>query len=202
MKKLMMLLVLGWAAVSAGAWAQTAAASPEKKALVARVLALQQPAIENIAQALAEQPAAQMMQQANLVLQSRVPSEKREAVARQIQVELKRYLDQSVPIVREQAVKLAPSTIGALLDEKFSEEELKQLLAIIESPVNRKFQQLGGDMQKALGEKLVADTRDQVTPMARTLELAIGKTLGIEAPPASAPAAPTKAKPPAKPASK
>ena len=179
-----------------------------KKDLVTKVLQLQQSAIEQSAQALAEQPAMQMMQQAGMALQTRVPPEKREAVAKAIQAEVKKYLDQAVPLVRERAVDLAPTTIGTLLEEKFNEAELKQLIGIIESPVNRKFQQMGGDMQRVLMDKLVADTRGAVEPKVKTLEAAIGKQLGLPAPaPTPAPAAPAPAaskavKPPAKAASK
>ena len=167
-----------------------------KKDLVTKVLQLQQSAIEQSAQALAEQPAMQMMQQAGMALQTRVPPEKREAVAKAIQAEVKKYLDQAVPLVRERAVDLAPTTIGTLLEEKFNEAELKQLIGIIESPVNRKFQQMGGDMQRVLMDKLVAETRGAVEPKVKALELAIGKQLGVPAP------APAAAKPVAKPAAK
>ena len=93
---------------------------------------------------------------------------------------------EAVPLVRDRAVKLAPSTIGVLLEEKFSEEELKQLIAIVESPVNRKFLQLGGEMQKALGEKLVAETKSVIDPKVKTLQQAIAKRLGMPASPAPA----------------
>ena len=92
------------------------------------------------------------------------------------------------------AVKLAPSTIGALLEEKFTEDELKQLISIIESPVNRKFSQMGGDFQKALGEKLIAQTQSIVEPKVKALEQAVVKHLGLpSAPPNSAPETPNKA---------
>ena len=189
-------------ATSAQAQVQTLAPAT-KKELVTKVLQLQQPAIEQAAQSLAEQPAAQMMQQAGMALQTRVPPEKREAVAKEIQAEVKKYLDQAVPLVRERAVKLAPTTIGALLEEKFTEAELKQLIGIIESPVNRKFLQMGNEMQKSLLDKLVAETQGTVEPKVRALELAIGKQLGLPAPAAPAPAASkAPAKPPVKAASK
>ena len=171
--------------VASSVQAQTTA----KKELVAKVLLLQQPAIEQAAQALAERPALQMLQQAGMALQSQLPADKREAVAKEIQAEAKKYADEAVPLVRERAVKLAPSTVGALLEEKFSEDELKQLIAIIESPVNRKFLQLGGEMQNALIDKLVAETQGVVEPKVRALEQAIGKRLA-QAAPAAAPAAP------------
>ena len=194
MKKLFALALL---MVSAFAFAQSSAA---KKELVAKILQLQQASIEGVARAIAEQPAAMVMQRANAVLQARIPPDKREAIAKDVQGDLKKYVDEAVPVVRERAVKLAPSTIGAVLEEKFSEEELKQLLAIIESPVNRKYLQLGGEMQKALTDKLVAETRPVIDPKIKAMELAVSAHLGI---PATAPPAPptAPAKPPAKAAS-
>lgn len=156
-----------------------AESSPAKKDLVARVLVLQQGAIEQTGQSLAERPALQLMQQAGLALQTRVAPEKREAVAKLIQAEAKKYADEAGPLVRQQAVKLAPATIGSLLDEKFTEEELTQLIAIMESPVNRKYSQMGGEFQKALGDKLVAQTRSVIEPKIRALEQALAKHLGL-----------------------
>jgi hypothetical protein len=57
-----------------------------------------------------------------------------------------------------------------MLEERFTEDELKQIIAILESPVNRKFQAMGGDMQRALIEKLVAETRPLIEPKLRALE--------------------------------
>lgn len=178
MKKISLAVLL---LVAACAQAQTATS---KKELVARILVLQQPAIEQTAQTLVERPAAQLQQQAGLAMQTRVAPEKREAMAKLIQDDLKKYVDEAAPLVRQQAVKLAPSTIGVLLEEKFTEEELKQLIAIIESPVNRKYAQMGGEFQKSLGEKLVAQTQPIVEPKVKALEQAVIKHLGL--PPVSA----------------
>lgn len=189
MKKLVVIALL---ALASGAQAESTAA---KKELVNKVLLLQQPAIEQAAQALAERPAAQMMQQAGMVLQSKVAADKREAVAKQIQADVKQYVDEVVPLVRARAVSLAPSTVGALLDEKFTEDELKQLIAIIESPVNRKFLQMGGDMQKALLDKLIETTQSTIEPKIKALEQSISKDLGLPAPsPAAASSKPAPAK--------
>lgn len=189
MKKLLTVALL---VLASAAGAQSTAA---KKELVAKLLLLEQPALEQAARALAERPAVQMMQEASMVLQSRVAADKRDAVAKEIQADVKKYVDEAVPLVRDRAVKLAPSTIGVLLEEKFSEEELKQLIAIVDSPVNRKFLQLGGEMQKALGEKLVAETKSAIDPKVKTLQQSIAKRLGM-------PASPEPAAGVAKPASK
>lgn len=177
-KKIMAVALLALA-TSAGAQS-----TGTKSELVAKVLQLQQPAIEMAARALAERPAALMMQQAGLALQSRVAADKREAIGKEIQADVKKYLDEAVPLVRDRAVKLAPSTIGALLEKSFSEDELKQLVAIFESPVNRKFLQMGGEMQKALGDKLIAETQGAIEPKVKALEQAIAKRLGLPASPA------------------
>ena len=152
-----------------------------KKELVAKMLLLQQPAIEQVARLMAEQPAQIMMQRAAPILQQRIPPDKRQAVAQEIQGDIKKYIDETVPLVRERAVALSPSTIGVVLDERFTEEELTQLIAIIESPVNRKFQQLGGDMQKSLAAKLVAETKPVIEQQLRELDKAVSGRLGIKA---------------------
>jgi hypothetical protein len=183
MKKLIVLALVPLLVFSGVAQAESSAA---KKELVTKLLQLQQPGIEMAARTLAERPAAQMVQQAGLALQARVTLDKREAVAKDMQADLKKYLDEAVPLVTERALKLAPSTVGALIEEKFSEQELKELIAIIESPVNRKFVALGGDMQKALVEKLVAETQDVINPKVKLLEQSLSKRLGIT--PAKSPA--------------
>jgi len=157
-----------------------------KKEMVSKLLTLQQKAIEQTAQAMVERPALQMMQQASIALQTRVAPDKRAAIAKQVQEELNKYAADVGPLARAEAVKLAPSTIGVLLDEKFTEAELKELISIIESPVNRKFMQMGGEFQKALGEKLVAQTKSSVEPKVKALEQAIVKHLGLPPPAAKA----------------
>jgi hypothetical protein len=189
------------AAVAAQAQAQ-APSSPAKKELVGRILKLQQPGIEGMARGLVEQPAAELMGNAASALPARVPKDKQDAVAKDIQADIQKYLDEAVPLVQGRAVKLAPTTIGTLLEEKFTEDELKQVVAIIESPVYVKFQRMGEDMQKTLVEKLVADTRTTIEPKVRTLEQAVAKRLGVTAPPQTPGAGPARTPAPAKPAAK
>jgi len=179
-----MLKVLVMAAALAATSLVHAQTSPAKKELVAKVLKLQQPGIEAMARGMAEQPAMQMMQQAGAALQ-RLPAERRDAVARDIEADMRKYAEETVPLVRERAVKLAPSTIGPLLEERFTEDELKQVIAILESPVNRKFQGMAPDMQRAIGEKLIAEVRPLVEPKLRALDQSVGKRLGMT-PPAAA----------------
>jgi len=143
--------------------------SPAKKELVQKVLQLQQPGIEGIGNQLANQTATQVMQVTGQAL-ARVPADKREALGAELQAEVRKFYDETSALLRERALKVAPSTVGTSLEEKFSEDELKVLITWLESPVNRKFQQVAGEMQQGLAQKVVADTRAQIEPKLKALE--------------------------------
>jgi hypothetical protein len=67
----------------------------------------------------------------------------------------------------------------------------------MENPLSRKYAAMGGEMQRALAEKLAADARPSVEPKLQALQASMAKRLGITQPaaPASGPApAPTKKK--------
>ena len=173
------------------------AASAAKKELIARLLTLQRPGIEAMSRDMTQEPALQMLDRAANVLQARVAPDKREAAVKGIQADAKAYMDQTIPLVRDRAVALAPDTIGPVLDQRLSEDELKKVIAILESPEYAKFQQLSGEMQQALQGKLVADTRSTVESNLKTLEGALNNRLkaAVAQSAAPAPAAPAPAKP-------
>jgi hypothetical protein len=186
------------AALAQGASAPAAppapASSPAKKELVAKVLQIQQGSIEGMAVALAQQSIAALVQQAGEYLQTRVAPDKREALAKDVQADIKKYGDEVVPLLKERAVKLAPSTIGAMLEEKFTEDELRQLVAILESPVQKKYAQINGELGQSLVQKLVADTRATVEPKMKALDASLSKRLGAAAGASSPDAKPAPAK--------
>jgi hypothetical protein len=169
-----------------------------KKDLVQKLLQLQQPGLENLAREIASRPAVQLMQAAGGVLQTQIPADKREAVGKSIEADLKKYVDEASVVVRDKALKLAPSTYGAALEDKFSEDELKQLVAWFESPVNRKFQQLGPEMQGALVQKIVAETSPLLEPKLQALQQRVRGQLGLSAAAPASGSAPATAKPAAK----
>lgn len=177
------LLILAIAATCATAQAQQTStpqpSTPAKKELVARIIKLQQPAIDNMAQALVQEPLGPLLERADAALQQRVPAEKREAVVKGIQADTKKFVDDTTPIVRDRAVKLAPSVIGPILEEKFTEDELKQVVGFLESPVLAKFQSVGGEIQRSLAQKVVNETRPQVEQKFRGLEETVAKRLGV-----------------------
>jgi len=170
--------------------APSTASSPAKKELVARIIRVQQPAIESLARGLAERPAIEILSSSMQVVAQRVPRDKQEAMAKDIEGEARKYADSAVPIVQQRAVAIAPATMGAYLEEKFSEDELRQIAAALENPAIVKFQRSLPDMQQAIGERLIVETRAQIEPKVKALEESVSRKLGLPAASSGAPAAP------------
>ena len=189
------LILLPFLLAAAGVHAQS---TPAKKDLVTKILKQQQPGIEGMARQLVEQPMGELLLNAGSVIQTRVPADKQQALGKEIQADVQKYIAEATPIVQARAVALAPGTVGTMLEEKFTEDELRQVLAIMDSPVYAKYQRMGDELQRALAEKVVLDTRPTIEPKMRALELSVGKRLGITPPPAGSAPARAPAKAPAK----
>ena len=148
-------------------------ATAAKKELLQRMMALQQPSLEGLARDLTERPARQMIGQADTVLQARVPADKRQAVGAQIQTAVRKYLDESVPIVTDRAGKIGQSSLLPMIDEKFTEDELRQLLAALDNPAYKKFQQALPELSNSFAQKLVADVQPTIDPKVKALDQSI-----------------------------
>lgn len=177
---------LAWAQASAPAPTATppAPSSPAKKDLVQKILQFQQPELENAARSLVERPAQAMLQQAAIAAQQLSP-EKREQAGRTIDADARKYAEEAYPLVRERALRVAPSTVGVSLEEKMTEEELRSLHAWLTGPVNRKYQTIVPEMRDAFLRRLLQDTAPIIEPRAQALDGKIRAALG--APPANAP---------------
>ncbi len=156
-----------------------------KKELVDKVLQLQQPAIEGLARTVVQRPAMQLLQAAGQALRTQVPADKREAIGKTIEGDVKQFVTEAEPILRERAVALAPSIIGPVLEEKFSEDELKQLIAWLESPVHKKYQQVSPEMEGAFVKQLLAEGAPLLDPKLQALHARMRKALGVSDAPAS-----------------
>ena len=151
------------------------------------MLKLQQGGIDRLATAMTEEPALVLAGRASEVIAADVPRDRQEAIAKEVQGDIQKYLKDTVPQVRKSAQALAPSTVGAVLETKLSEDELRQVVAILESPAYAKYQQLSAEMQNALQAKLVSATRATVEPRVQALEKALGERLKAAVQPATTP---------------
>lgn len=157
------------------AQAQAPAPAKTKAELVTRVLQLWH--ADDIAVGMVQQPAIDAVQQARVALHNRVSNEKRDAAMKDIALEAKKFVDDVTPTVRSAAAKIAPDTAGKLLAERFTEDELRQLIVLMESPVRKKFDEVNPEMRRALGEKVAAETRPTVDPKIGQMSQAIGERL-------------------------
>lgn len=188
MKKTLKLALLAAAvAASPMGWAQ------DKAALVKQLIELQRPGIEVLARSLVEDSSAPIAQAGSGYLQSQVPADKREAAAKAADAELKKYFDEAYPILRDKAMALAPTTLGPVMTESFSEDELRQLIAWLGSPLRKKYDEANPRMGEALTKQLVAETKPTIEPKLRALDAAVAKALGAPADGAAAARAPAKA---------
>ncbi len=177
-------------ALAAGA--TLAQPSPAKKALIDKIIAIQQQGLaDSLAASIVQAPLGQLTQAGRQALQQ-MPAEKREATAKALDVEMKKFIDENMSYLKDKISKAVPTTASALLDERFNEDELKQILAWAESPVSRKYGQMGGELQKAVVQKVMAESGATLEGRLKTLQANMAKQLGIQPaapkPAASAPA--------------
>ena len=195
-----MIRVVAALALLAGAALAHAQPSPAKKELVAKLLQLQRAGIEAMTRSLVERPAVQITQEAGQIARTQIAEDKRAAFGKKIETRVRKYVDEAAPVLRDRALALAPATLGATMEEKFSEDELRQLIAWLDSPLNKKYSQVAQDMQNDFVRKLLADAGPAIEPKLQALNqdirqiLSEASTAGASAPrPGPGPRAPAAA---------
>jgi hypothetical protein len=176
-------------ALALAAGTSMAQPSPTKKALIDKIVALQQQGLaDGLSGSIIQAPLGQLMQAGRAALQQ-VPADKREATAKAMEAEVKKFVDENVPYLKDKISKAVPTTASALLDERFNEDELKQVIAWAESPVSQKFGMASVELQKAVAQKVMTEAGPTLDGRLKTLQTTLAKQLGLPAPGASAPAA-------------
>ncbi|WP_377703636.1 DUF2059 domain-containing protein [Pseudoduganella sp. UC29_71] len=148
---------------------------PAKQALIDKMLSLWH--MDSIGQSMLQAPVTDAVAQARAMLQGRASAERRDAAMTEIVGEAQKFMDDATPTVRASAQKLIPSKVAPLLAERFTEDELRQMVAILESPVKQKFEKMLPELQKSLGEGVAADTGPVINPKLQDLKQRIGMRL-------------------------
>jgi hypothetical protein len=172
--------------VAGAAHAQTKAAAPanlpapdaEKQKAIDRILANVHP--ENgVIQAL-QRPAVEAMQKSMIAMQTQhVPKDRMDKTMKEIAADVQHYVEISTPVVTASAKKLTNQTVGPLLAQNFSADELRQLAAIFESPVKAKFDKLIPQLEIAVGDKVTADVGPAINKNIQALTESVGTKLRI-----------------------
>jgi hypothetical protein len=163
-----------YAQTSAPANAQTAI-SPVKEKLIQRILQLWH--VESVGETMLRQPIFEADRQARSLMQGRTTPDLQTAALKGIHEDANAFFKETSPIVLDSAKRLIPSTVVPLLAEKFTEEELRQIIAILESPVKAKFEALIPEIKQALEAKITADSSSTIQPKLAALNQHIGELI-------------------------
>lgn len=151
-----------WAAAAAAPGGAASSVPPAKQVLIDQLLTLWHP--EQVAVLMVQRPAADAVQHSRIALQGRVSAEKLESTMKGIAEDAKAYLDVAAPIAEAAGKTAARSTAAPLLAEQFSEDELKALIAILQSPVRQKFEKLAPNIEGAVGAEVARQAGPAIQP--------------------------------------
>ena len=176
-------LVATFAAHAQGA---TPAAAPlpapdaEKQKVIDRILAAFHP--ENGILQLVQRQGLDAMQQSNIALTTaHVSAEHKDKAMKDIGTDVQKYIDTTMPVAIASAKKYTNPAVGPILAQNFSTDELRQIAALLESPLKQKFEKLIPQMETAVAQKVQADISPQVNANVKVMTEAVGTKLRIAA---------------------
>jgi hypothetical protein len=186
------MLLAAACAFSTGALAQQADA---KHDLAVKLAHIQQKAngdamTEQIANSAVQPLLANWLQR----LDDSVPQARRAEVGDKLNVELKKFTDAMEKAIREQVEKTAEPALVPMLMDKLTEDEMKTIIAYLESPASAKFQALGADASDAWAKRIIDGTKAAWEINAKSFDDAAGRIVAeASGQPANAPASPASA---------
>jgi uncharacterized protein len=148
-----------------------------KQDLIKQLPSLQASELDALAAEMAQGPVRQIGAQAQQLLLQIVPPEKREATAQSISTELKKFVEASTPTVQASAKKLAPQVVAPIIESKFSEAELRDLVNMLNSPVFKRYQGLLPELSQAAITKISDDVRPTLMPKAQAVNDTVAKII-------------------------
>ena len=198
MKKILTAIALSCLALATTAQAQTA---DPKLEWATKVVTLQQgPELERLVGQLADGATQEVLQNWGPRLQSEVPKAKLQQATDDLNTELKKYYSDVTNAINSKVSKVSADALIPAYMERFTLDELKQLVAFFESPAIKKYQVSAPELGNLFVKQLIEATQADVTNRVRQFDDAAAKIVGT-APAPKAPAAaasPDKSKPPIK----
>ena len=161
------------------ACAQSApAVDADKQKLIDQILTLWHP--ENSVVIAVQRPAAEALEKSKIALQqARLPQPKQDAALKDIATDVQKYIDTVTPLSASSARKNLQTTIAPLLAQNFSADELKQLLALLQSPVKARFEKLIPQADQAVGKKVEDEAGPEINKNIQAMTQAVGTKLRI-----------------------
>ena len=158
--------------------ATPAASANAKLELAAKLVALQRgPDMERMVFQLTSSAVQPVIAKWAPELES-MPKAKIEKAREQLNAELKTLGDTTRKLIDTQMAKSADSALLPAYLERFSEEEMKQLLAMFESPIYKKYQSLAPELGNLWVKDVVDNTRSAVEDSAKAFDVVAAKIVG------------------------
>ena len=193
MKKLLTAIALSCLALATTTQAQTA---DPKLEWATKAVALQQgPELERLVGQLADSATQEILQNWGAKLQSDVPPAKMEQAKEGLNNELKKYFDDVSKTISGKVSKVSTTALIPAYMERFTLDELKQLVAFFESPASKKYQAAAPELGNFFVRHLIDETRADVTARSRQFDDVATKIVGSTPAPKASPGATDKSKP-------
>jgi uncharacterized protein len=112
-----------------------------------------------------------------------LPAAKQQGAIAALDAELKKFNDDTLKLITAQAPKARNEVLVSAYAERFSQDELKQLVALLEAPVFKKYQTTAPELGNLFVKAIVDGTRDQVTARSKVFDAAAAKIVGVPASP-------------------
>lgn len=176
MKKLFLSLAFASLVFSLAAQAQTA---DSKLEWATKAVALQQgPELDRLIGQLAESSSQELVENWGNKLRAQVSKAQFDTSVESLNAELKKYNDDVSKIIKNKVNKASTDSLIPAYMERFSQDELKQLVAYFESPVVKKYQAAAPALGNIFVNQLIMETRVDVTARAKKFDEAATKIVG------------------------
>ena len=176
MKKLIVGVMLSSVVLLSPVMAQTV---DPKLEWATKFVALQQgPELDRLVNQLADSAAQDVLQAWAPKLQSNVSKEKMEQARDSLNVELKKYFDDVYKSISTKTGKVSADALVPVYMQRFSLEELKQLVGFFESPAVKKYQAAAPELGNTFVQQLVEATRTDVAARGKQFDEAALKIIG------------------------
>lgn len=157
-----------------------ALAQDSKQALAARLVQLQ---VQMDGDAMVDQLTATavgpLVAKWSQRMQESVPADKQQEVTRQLDAELEKLGNGTEQAVRGQLQSAAEAALVPLYTQRLTEDELRAVIAYLESPASSKFQSLSMESTEAWAQKIVDGTQAQVKTKVDAFEASAIGIIGV-----------------------
>jgi uncharacterized protein len=165
--------------------ATAAPASDAKRALAARMIVLQRgPEMERMAYQLTTNAVQPVIERWAPKLEA-MPAAKQTKAREQLNTELKALGESTRKLIEAQMAKSADSALLQAYLDRFSEDELKEVVALFESPVFKKYQGMAPELGNLWIKDVVEKSRDAVIAKDKDFDAKAAVIMGVEAPKAA-----------------